>query len=151
MLFEKLSEVRKLTTFYIAKNDHRWVIFIWRAPNIGLNSWRKKLTSQSRSRSALASASAEPVAGCGKMFRRVVLGCIEAASCKYSVNTKYAFDSIRKAARASSAVHPPRTCLREPWLLANVFFSMHVSMRRCIFSLRQRIFFEICELRNYFC
>ena len=28
LLFEKLSGVRKLTTFYLAKNDHRWVTFI---------------------------------------------------------------------------------------------------------------------------
>merc|ERR1711937_713467 len=28
LLFETLSEVRKLTTFYLAKNDHRWVTFI---------------------------------------------------------------------------------------------------------------------------
>ena len=28
LLFEKLSEVRKLTTFYLAKNDHQWVTFI---------------------------------------------------------------------------------------------------------------------------
>ena len=27
-VFEKLSEVRTLTTFYLAKNDHRWVIFV---------------------------------------------------------------------------------------------------------------------------
>ena len=25
LLFEKLSGVRKLTTFYLTKNDHRWV------------------------------------------------------------------------------------------------------------------------------
>ena len=28
VLFEKLSEVRKLTTLYLAKIDHRWVTFI---------------------------------------------------------------------------------------------------------------------------
>ena len=28
LLLEKLSGVRKLTTFYFAKNDHRWVTFI---------------------------------------------------------------------------------------------------------------------------
>ena len=28
LLFEHLSEVRKLTTFHLAKNDHRWVTFI---------------------------------------------------------------------------------------------------------------------------
>ena len=28
VLFEKLSEARKLTTFYLAKNYHRWVTFI---------------------------------------------------------------------------------------------------------------------------
>ena len=28
LLFEKLSGVRKLTAFYLAKNDHRWVTFI---------------------------------------------------------------------------------------------------------------------------
>ena len=25
---EKMSDVRKLTTFYLAKDDHRWVTFI---------------------------------------------------------------------------------------------------------------------------
>ena len=29
LLFEKLSEVRMLTTFYLAKNDHRWVTFLF--------------------------------------------------------------------------------------------------------------------------
>ena len=29
LLLKKLSEVRKLTTFYAAKNDHRWVTYIF--------------------------------------------------------------------------------------------------------------------------
>ena len=29
MLLKKLSEVRKLTTFYLSKKDHRWVTFIF--------------------------------------------------------------------------------------------------------------------------
>ena len=28
LLFENLSEVGMLTTFYLTKNDHRWVIFV---------------------------------------------------------------------------------------------------------------------------
>ena len=104
---KKLIEVRMLTTFYIAKNDHRWVTFI-SLKTITLANGRRGTTtgtpgllpqeirgrgpsSTARARARGSSAGARAPAGIARqgdfahflhIFGALVLGCIETKFCE---------------------------------------------------------------------
>ena len=104
LLFEKLSGVRTLTTFYLAKNDHRWVTFISLKTPGGYSrcaAFSTRFRRQRGDRAAEAPDERLQARG-GRLrggerglrrrmndelnfppnFERLVLGCIDADFCK---------------------------------------------------------------------
>ena len=105
---KKMSGVRKLTTFYCAKNDHRWATFI---PLKTINSGRKARSATSREPSPRPPAAPTPRSPAFRkcIFRKYIFRkCIFRKFCKFLAGSfsavskrnfaiKYAFDSIFQA------------------------------------------------------